>query len=148
VTPRELYARLLEAWNARDPDAFAALFAPDGSMIGFDGSEVAAAEIGEHLGPIFADHPTAAYFAKVRGVRELGPDRALVRAIVGMVPPGSDQLNPATNALQSLVVERASDDWRIVLFQNTQAQYHGRPEAVERHTAEIEEVRASGATVG
>jgi hypothetical protein len=28
-----------------------------------------------------------------------------------------------------------------VLFQNTQAQYHGRPDLVERHTAEIEAVR-------
>jgi hypothetical protein len=33
------------------------------------------------------------------------------------------------------------------LFQSTPAQYHGRPEAVEEHTAEIERVRAAGETV-
>jgi hypothetical protein len=42
----------------------------------------------------------------------------------------------------------AGEEWRIALFQKTPAQYHGRPELVETHTAEIEEVRAGGATVG
>jgi hypothetical protein len=30
------------------------------------------------------------------------------------------------------------------MFQNTAAQYHGRPELVEEHTAAIERVRATG----
>jgi len=47
-------------------------------------------------------------------------------------------LNPALNAVQSLVAERDRDGWRIVLFQNTPAQYHGRPHLVEQHTAELE----------
>jgi hypothetical protein len=60
-----------------------------------------------------------------------------------MVPPGRDTLNPNVNALHTLVAERG----RIVLFQNTPAQYHGRPELVEEHTAEVERVRAAGQTV-
>ena len=47
--------------------------------------------------------------------------------------PGQSEPNPATNAVQSLVAA----DGRIVLFQNTPAQYHGRPELAEAHTAEI-----------
>ena len=31
---RDLYAHLLDAWNRRDPDAFAALFAADGTSVG------------------------------------------------------------------------------------------------------------------
>jgi uncharacterized protein (TIGR02246 family) len=111
-------------------------------VIGFDGSTMRGEEIADQLGSIFRDHPTAAYIAKIREVRSLGPDAALVRAIVGMVPPGGDELNPATNALQSLVAERQGDRWAIVLFQNTPAQYHGRPDLVEGHTAEIEQVRS------
>lgn len=146
---RELYERLLDAWNARDADAFASLFGADGTMIGFDGSQATgSSDIRGHLAPIFSDHPTASYVAKVREVRSLGAEGALLRAIVGMVPPESDSLNPATNALQSVVAERVADGgWRIVLFQNTPAQYHGRPELVEAHTAEVEAVRATGATV-
>jgi uncharacterized protein (TIGR02246 family) len=142
---RALYERLLTAWNDRDADAFGALFADDGVSIGFDGSQsVGAADVAAQLRPIFADHPTASYTAVVLGVRGLGPDRELLRAMVGMVPPGQDEVNPKTNALQTLVAESG----RIVLFQNTPAQYHGRPELVEEHTAAIERIRASGRLVG
>jgi uncharacterized protein (TIGR02246 family) len=145
---RDLYARLLDAWNAHDADAFGALFAPGGVSIGFDGSEAAGAEIREHLAAVFADHETAAYIARVREVRAVGADAVLLRAIVGMVPPGGHEVNPNANALHSLVAARSGEEWRIALFQNTPAQYHGRPEAVEEHTAEIERVRAAGETVG
>ena len=145
---RDLYARLLDTWNGRDASAFAALFAEDGVSIGFDGSQAAGSEIREHLGAVFGDHETAAYVAKVRSVRPLGRDAALLRAIVGMVPPGGDEVNPDANALQSLVAERAGEEWRIALFQNTPAQYHGRPELMDAHTAEIEQVRAAGTTIG
>jgi uncharacterized protein (TIGR02246 family) len=144
---RDLYARLLGAWNAHDADAFAALFAADGVSIGFDGSQASGDEIRQHLAAVFGDHETAAYVARVREVRAVGADAVLLRAIVGMVPPGSDAVNPDANALQSLVAVGAGEEWRIALFQNTPAQYHGRPEAVEEHTAEIERVRAAGATV-
>jgi uncharacterized protein (TIGR02246 family) len=139
---RDVYERLLAAWNGRGAEAFADLFASNGTMIGFDGSQATGTEIRDHLDPIFRDHPTAAYVAKVREIRSIGPDAVLLRAIVGMVPPGQDQLNPATNALHSLVAERGDGGWSIVLFQNTPAQYHGRPDLVESHTAEIEQVRA------
>jgi uncharacterized protein (TIGR02246 family) len=145
---RDLYARLLDAWNAHDADAFAALFAAEGVSIGFDGSQATGDEIREHLAAVFGDHETAAYIARVREVRELGADAVLLRAIVGMVPPGDDAVNPNVNALHSLVAVRSAEEWRIALFQNTPAQYHGRPEAVEEHTAEIEQVRAAGETVG
>jgi uncharacterized protein (TIGR02246 family) len=145
---RDLYERLLNAWNAHDAEGFGALFGEDGLTIGFDGSQMRGAEIARELGGIFADHETAAYIAKVRDVRALGSDCSLLNAIVGMVPPGAGELNPKTNALQSVVAQKDGDDWRIALFQNTPAQYHGRPELGEAHTAEVEEVRASGATIG
>ena len=145
---RDLYTRLLDAWNAHDADAFAALFAADGVSIGFDGTEAVGPEIREHLAAVFADHETAPYIARVREVRAVGDDTVVVRAIVGMVPPGGDAVNPDANALHSLVTARSGGEWRIALFQNTPAQYHGRPEAVEEHTAEIERVRAAGETVG
>ncbi|PWU59729.1 DUF4440 domain-containing protein [Micromonospora globispora] len=134
---RDLYARLLDGWNRRSAQDMAALFASDGCLIGFDGSVATGTEIVEHLAPIFADHPTAAYVAKVRGVRLLGPTTALLRAIVGMIPPGAGDVNPAANAHQTLLAEEAAGTWRIVLFQNTPAQYHGRPHLVEQHTAEL-----------
>jgi uncharacterized protein (TIGR02246 family) len=140
---RALYADLIDAWNRRDAKAFAHLFADDGNMVGFDGSQATAPDIEGHLQPIFTDHPTARYVVRVREVRPLGAQAAVLRAIAGMVPPGQDQLNPDLNAVQAVTAEEFDGRWRIVLFQNTPAQYHGRPDLVERHTAELAESGAS-----
>jgi uncharacterized protein (TIGR02246 family) len=47
-----LYHQVLEGWNARDGAAFAAGFAQDGAVIGFDGSEHQGRErIAEEMNP-------------------------------------------------------------------------------------------------
>jgi uncharacterized protein (TIGR02246 family) len=140
-----LYHRMLDAWNSRSAADVAATLAEDGTMIGFDGSEHhGRAEVTTQLGAIFADHPTAAYVAKVRGVRMLGADAAVLSAVVGMVPPGAADLKPELNAVQTMVAAREDGEWQIVLMQNTPAQYHGRPELVEKLTDELrEDLRAT-----
>ncbi|HEY7272892.1 MAG TPA: SgcJ/EcaC family oxidoreductase [Actinoplanes sp.] len=144
---RDLYTRLLGAWNERDAGTFAALFGDDGAMIGFDGSQAAGPEIRDHLQAVFAGHPTAAYVARVREVRSLAPGVALLRAAAGMVPPGGHDLNPAVNTLQTMLATRTGGEWRIVLFQNTPAQFHGRPELTEQHLADLRPVVSAGQTV-
>ncbi|MFC4064707.1 SgcJ/EcaC family oxidoreductase [Actinoplanes subglobosus] len=134
---RELYRNLLTAWNDRDAERFAGLFAEDGALVGFDGSQVDGVDVGKHLGPIFQDHPTAAFVARIRDLRALGPGAVLLRSVAGMIPPGGDTLDPALNAVQTLVAELRLPGWRIVLFQSTPAQYHGHPEAAAAHTAEL-----------
>jgi uncharacterized protein (TIGR02246 family) len=148
ATALTVYRRLLEAWNERDAKAFAALFTNDGSAIGFDGSQMnGAAEIAEALARVFADHQTAAYVAKVREVRQIDQRTAILRAVVGMIPRGSIDLNPAVNAVQSLVVVGSGAEARIALLQNTPAAFHGRPEAGAALTGELARVAASGAVL-
>jgi uncharacterized protein (TIGR02246 family) len=137
---RALYDELLYAWNRRDAKAFAQLFSPTGAIVGFDGSEVEICDVERHLEPIFADHDTAEYVGKVRDVEQLTDDVVLLRALAGMVPPDEDDVNPATNATQSMVAVRAEEGWEIALFQNTPAQHHGHPELVEQDTAELREL--------
>jgi hypothetical protein len=60
-----------------------------------------------------------------------------------MVPPGQKDLNPATNAIQSMVAVKQASQWRITLFQNTPAQFHGRPELAEALTEELRKVLQS-----
>jgi uncharacterized protein (TIGR02246 family) len=86
---------------------------------------------------IFADHPTAPYVSKVKSVRFLSPEVALLRAIVGMIPPAQSDLDPNLNALQTLIASKRNGQWRIELFQNTPAQFHGRPELVQEMTEEL-----------
>jgi uncharacterized protein (TIGR02246 family) len=143
---RELYQQLLEAWNQRDTQAFAALYEENGNQIGFDGSQInGRAEIEEHLTQIFANHMTATYISKVQEVRFLSAEAAILRAITGMIPRGQNDINPAVNAIQTLVAVRREDQWKVALFQNTPATFHGRPEAVAQLTEELGQLITQGA---
>ena len=136
---RELYSHMLDAWNHRQADEMAALHTEDASVVGFDGSQMnGRAEIGRELRQIFADHQTAAYFSIIREVRFLSPEVALLRAVVGMVPAGKSELNPAVNAIQSLVAVKSQGSWHIAHFQNTPAQFHGRPDLAQQLTEELQ----------
>ncbi len=145
VLVRELYQKLLEAWNQRDAQAFAALYEDNGNQIGFDGSQVnGRVNIEAHLSQIFANHMTATYVSKVQEVRFLSAETAILRAIVGMIPHGQHDLNPAVNAIQTLVAIRREDEWKVALFQNTPAAFHGRPEAVAQMTEELRQLMVKG----
>jgi uncharacterized protein (TIGR02246 family) len=135
-----LYLTFLDHWNRRDAVGMAALCVPHAYVIGFDGSELDGRDaIEAELRRIFAHHTTPSYVAKVRSV-QLFDDVAVLRAIVGMVPPGADDLNPDLNAIQTFVASRDTGRWKVEVLQNTPAAFHGRPEARERLTAELREV--------
>ena len=136
-----LYQQLLDSWNRQDAAGYAAQFAEDANVVGFDGSQMnGRADIVAQIGQIFTDHPTSRYVGKIREVRLLTPDAAILRAVVGMVPPGQSDLNPAVNAIQSLVAARHAGQWLIALFQNTPAQFHGRPDLAQQLTDELREL--------
>src|SRR5918994_4964773 len=142
---RRLYEQLLIAWNQQDAAAMAAHFEKDGNLVGSDGSQAdARAAIENHLRAIFADHPTAAYAAKVREIRMLGRDVGLLRAVAGMIPPGSDDINPALNTIHTLAAVRNADGWRAALFQSTPAAWHGRPQDSAALTEELRDVMRRG----
>lgn len=136
-----LYFALLEAWNRQDAAGMAALFAAEGVQIGFDGTQVVGPErIQAHLEPIFRDHPTARFVAKVRDCRPLGSDMALLTAVAGMVPRTGGLVNPQANVVQTVVASCKDGSWAVELFQNTPAAFHGRDEDRDRLTAELQAV--------
>jgi len=144
---RRLYEQILVAWNQQDAAAMAAPFEGDANLVGFDGSQAdSRAAIEEHLRSIFADHPTAAYVAIVREIRMLGRDVGLLRAVVGMIPPGSDDINPALNTIQTLVAVENAGGWQAALFQSTPAAWHGRPQDSADLTEELRDVMHGGLT--
>ncbi len=141
---RALYDRLITGWNDHDGYAMAEPFAEDGMIIGFDGSVSSGREtIGTEMSNIFADHETGRYAVKVRSVRSVGPQAMILRAIAGLVPAGQTAINPETNSHQTVVAEQYKGQWRIVLFQNTAAQFHGRPALAEDMTRELQAVADS-----
>jgi uncharacterized protein (TIGR02246 family) len=136
-----LYDKLIAGWNDHDAEAMAGPFADDGVVIGFDGSVSSGKQtIETEMARIFADHETGRYAVKVNSVRALGSAAMILRAIAGLVPPGQAAINPETNSHQTVVAEEQQGQWRIVLFQNTPAQFHGRRELVEEMTRELQAI--------
>ena len=135
---RELYARLMDAWDKRNARDYALQFTSDASLVGFDGTQVnGQLEIGAHLTEVFTHHQTPKYVSIVREVRLLTSDVTLLRANSGLIPPGKDDIDPALNAVQSLIAIRKGGTWKIALFQNTPAAYHMRPELGKQLTEEL-----------
>ena len=122
----------------------AAPFAEDGVIIGFDGSVSSGKQtISSEMANIFADHETGRYAVKVNAVRELGQRAVILRANAGLVTPGQTAIRYETNSHQTVVAEARDGQWRIVLFQNTPALFHGRPSLVEEMTRELQAVADS-----
>lgn len=135
---QRLYDTMIDAWNRRDAAGMAWAFAADGSLVGFDGSQVNGSKnIETHLMPIFGSHPTPHFVTLTREVRSLGNGTVILRADVGMIQQGKTEINPALNAVQSLVAVRRDGRWQIALLQNTPAAFHGRPQDVEKFTADL-----------
>ena len=138
---QNLYNKLIDAWNRRDAKEMSDQFADQGVQIGFDCSKlIGKEEILTHLTPIFENHPTAPFITKVKKIRSLGTDAAILYAIAGMIPPGKSDIEPAVNAHQTLVAVKKNNGWQVELFQNTPAQFHGRPELVEEMTEELRQL--------
>lgn len=137
---RWLYEQVISAWDKRDAKEFAQFFADDATVIGFDGSlHDGRAALRADLNHIFESHPTPPYLSKVKQIRIIDNVGILV-AIVGMVPPGKDEIEPTLNARQVMVAVRTDGKWLINVFQNTPAVFHGRPELLQEMTGELNEI--------
>ena len=138
---RLLYEGLLDNWNEMDAANYAKLFTDDANIIGFDGSQMnGRQEIYDQISGIFASHKVASYVHIIKEVRSLGATVVLLRAVAGMVPPGQSGIKPDVNAIQTLIAVKQQEQFRIAVFQNTPAAFHGRPELSNQLTEELQEV--------
>jgi uncharacterized protein (TIGR02246 family) len=135
---RELYAHLIEAWDKRNARDFALAFASDGGLVGFDGTQVnGQLEVGAHLTEVFTHHQTPRYVSIVRDVRLIANDVTMLRANTGLVPPGKDDIDPALNAVQTMVAVQKGGAWKIAFFQNTPAAFHQRQDLAKQLTEQL-----------
>lgn len=143
---RALYSRLIEAWDKRNAREYALQFASDALLVGFDGSQVKGQlGVGAHVTDVFTHHQTPRYVTIVCDVRMLASDVALLHATAGLIPAGKNDIDPALNAIQSMVAVQKSGAWKIALFQNTPAAFHMRPEDGKKLTESLRaRLRESG----
>ena len=118
---------------------------PTKTMFGSEGATVMApiedvdspSKTGNQTLPPSIVFQTPRYVSIVREVRLVSGDVTLLRADTGLVPAGKDDIDPALNAVQSMVAVQKGAAWKIALFHNTPAAYHMRPELGKQLTEEL-----------
>lgn len=136
---RSLYQQLMDGWNTASGDAFAAPFEEDCDLVGFDGTHIKGrqeiASFHQHLFDMFLKG--SRLVGKVRSVRFLISNVAVMHAVGGTVMAGQSDLDPERNSIQTLVAVKRNGKWRLAAFQNTRATYMGRPEESQKLTEEL-----------
>jgi uncharacterized protein (TIGR02246 family) len=136
-----LYFQMIDGWNKGSGDAFAAPFAEDGDLVGFDGTHLKGRqEIASFHQRLFDTFVKGSQLVgKVRNVRILTPDVAIMHAVGGTVMAGQSNIEPERNSIHTLVAKRDDNNgqWHFIAFQNTRAQYIGRPQEFQALTEEL-----------
>jgi uncharacterized protein (TIGR02246 family) len=136
---RSLYQQLMDGWNAASGDAFADPFEEDGDLVGFDGTYFKGrkeiAPFHQHLFDMFLKG--SRLVGKVRSVRFLTSDVAIMHAVGGTMMAGQTDLESERNSVQTLVAVKRDTKWHLAAFQNTRATYIGRPEESRKLTEEL-----------
>jgi uncharacterized protein (TIGR02246 family) len=139
VEIRALYHQLMDGWNTASGYAFASPFEGNGDLVGFDGTHIN----GRHEIALFHQHLFDMFLkgsrlvGKVRSVRFVASDVAVMHTVGGTVMAGQTDLDPERNSAQTLVAVKRNGKWSLAAFQNTRATYIGRPEESQKLTAEL-----------
>src|SRR5215207_232457 len=140
VVIRSLYFQMIDGWNKGNGEAFASPFAEDADLVGFDGMHLKGCqEIASFHQQLFDTFVKGSRLVgKIRNVRFLNPNVAIMHAVGGTIMAGQSDIEPERNSIHTLVIMKESDDkWRVTAFQNTRAQYIGRPEMTHELTEEL-----------
>jgi uncharacterized protein (TIGR02246 family) len=125
---RALYRQLMDGWNRGSGDAFAAPFAEDGELIGFDGTHLKGrGEIASFHQPLFDKWLKGTRLVgEVTSVRFLSPDVAVLHALGGTVMRGKSKPSPERDSIQTLAATKRGNEWKFAAFQNTRVRPMGR----------------------
>ncbi len=125
---RALYRRAMDGWNQGSGAAFAAAWAEDGHLIGFDGTHFKSREeIARFHEPLLQTYLKGTRLVgEVTHVEFPAPDVAVFHARGGTIMPGSTTPAPERDSVQTLVAVRREGEWRIRGFQNTRVRPIGR----------------------
>ena len=118
---RALYAQMMGGWNKGSGEAFAAPFAENGHLVGFDGAHFEGRDnIVSFHQPLFDKWLKGTRLVgEVKSVRFLGPDVALMHALGGTVMRGKSRPSPERDSIQTLIAIKRAGEWSLVAFQNT-----------------------------
>jgi uncharacterized protein (TIGR02246 family) len=137
-----LYFQMIDGWNRGDGELFASPFEEDGDLVGFDGTHLKGRQqIASFHQKLFETYVKGSRLVgKIRDVRFLTPNVAVMHAVGGTMMKGQAEIEPERNSIHTLVFKKGNGDkWRLAAFQNTRVQYIGRPEISDELTRELRE---------
>jgi uncharacterized protein (TIGR02246 family) len=139
TTIRKLYQRTIDGWNKASGDAFAAPYTDDSDFIGFDGTYMKGRqEIASFHQMLFDKFLRGSrLIGKVRSIRVVTVDVAIMIAVGGTVMAGQSDIEPERNSIHTIVAVKRNNNWYFTAFQNSRAQYIGRPEESQALTEEL-----------
>lgn len=128
---RALYQGVMEGWNRGSGAAFAAAWAEEGQLIGFDGTHLTGrAEIARFHEALFQTHLKGTRLVgQVTDIQFPAPDVAVLHARGGTIMRGDSTPTPERDSLQTLVAVRRDDEWQLIAFQNTRLRPMGQDAA-------------------
>jgi uncharacterized protein (TIGR02246 family) len=112
---RELYQQMVDGWNRGSGEVFAVPYAEDGVHVGFDGTYLKGRrEIASFHQQIFDRFVKGSRFVwKIRSVRFLTADVALIHAVSGTVMAGQLNIDQERNSIQTLVAIKYGLEWHF-----------------------------------
>jgi uncharacterized protein (TIGR02246 family) len=118
---RDLYRELMDGWNRGNGEVFAAVFTEDGDLVAFDGTHFKGREeiAPFHQGLFDKWMKGTRLVGRVKDVRFLSPDVALMHAVGSTILRGRTAPSPERDSIQTLVAVRHDGQWRLAAFQNT-----------------------------
>jgi uncharacterized protein (TIGR02246 family) len=139
ATIRTLYQQMIDGWNAGNGDAFAAPYTDDSDFIGFDGTYMKGRqEIASFHQMLFDKFLKGSrLIGKIRSVRFVTMDVAIMIAVGGTVMAGQSDIEPERNSIHTIVAVKRDSNWYFSAFQNSRVQYIGRPEEFQALTEEL-----------
>jgi len=139
---RAIYQQKIDGWNSGNGKAFAAPYTEDSDYIGFDGTYLKGREEIASLHQMLFDKfvKGSRLVGKIRRIRFLTSNIAIVVAVGGTVMAGQSDIDPERNSIHMLVAIKQNGKWHFTAFQNSRAQFIGRPEESQVLTDELRQL--------
>ena len=130
-----VFQQLGKAWNRGDGEAYGAQFEEEADYVVFNGAHLKGrreiAAVHQQLFDTVLKGTRLPEGAAIPAIRFLSPEVALVHSTGGVRFPGQDTVSPTQDSIQTFVLVKREEGWRISAFQNTRIQppasFAGKP---------------------